>query len=191
MSSKEKCKFDKMNEQLLPDIAEELNNLLFNSIKETVVNIDKELKEINETGIFFAPELYISFCIGKEIMQNRLTIFNSTNVKWERESNLGNGGPSDIIFKIDHNCTIVIELKIRDKINSYKRDIEKLKRCEYHGYKFFCVLADSFKPTKDNRLIELENFYQRSILKIDHHAFSTWSIYKKQTFCCLNLYLIS
>ena len=164
---------------------------LFNSIKETVLKIDIELKQINNTGVYFAPELYITFCIGKDILQNQQSVFNTTNVEWLREINLGNGGPTDIIFKIGDKYTI-IELKIGDNIHSYKRDVEKLKRLSINAEKFFCVLLDSFTDTNDNRLIELESQYGNIISKIAHYQFPTWNkFYKKQIFCNINLYLIT
>ena len=180
-----------MDTKLSPDFAEKLNTSnLFNNIKKTVLKIEEELLHINKTGVFFAPELYIAFCVGKDIMQNQQQIFNTTNVKWCREIDLNNGGITDIMFEIG-NKQIVIEVKIRDDIHSYKRDIEKLNRLKTNSQKFFCVLLDSFAETNDKRLIELENFYGNSISKIGQHAFPTWDvIYKKQIFCNLNLYLI-
>ena len=164
---------------------------LFNSIKNTVLKIEKELKQTNNTGIYFAPELYITFCIGKDIKQNQQSVFNTTNVEWSREINLGNGGPTDLIFKIGSKYT-VIELKIRDNIHSYKRDIEKLKRLNLNAEKFFCVLLDSFTPTNDGRLNELEKEYPNTILRVGHHPFQTLDDrYRKQIFCNLNLYLIT
>lgn len=170
----------------------EMNRInLFNSIKDTVLKIETELKQTNNTGVYFAPELYITFCIGKDILQNQQSVFNTTNVEWLREINLGNGGPTDIIFKIGDKYTI-IELKIRDNIHSYKTDIEKLKRLKLNAQKFFCVLLDSFTVANDSRLIELENQYSDTISKIGHFAFPTWNnFYKKQIFCNLNLYSIT
>jgi len=163
---------------------------LFNSIKETVLNIDKDLKLTNNTGIYFAPELYISFCIGKDILKKQQDIFNVPNVEWLREINLGNGGPTDVIFKVGDKYSI-IELKIRDNVHSYKADVEKLKRLKLNAEKFFCVLVDSFTNTNDNRLRELENCFGNTISNVGYFAFPTWNnLYKKQFFCILNLYLI-
>ena len=163
---------------------------LFDSIKDTVLNIDADLKLTNNMGIYFAPELYIAFCIGKDIIKNQKPIFNATNAEWLRETNLGNGGLTDIIFRVNDMYSI-IELKIRDTVHSYKADIEKLKRLKLNAQKFFCVLVDSFEMTNDNRLIELEKENSDTILKVGHFAFPTWNnYYKKQIFCLINLYSI-
>ena len=163
---------------------------LFNSIKDTVFSIDKDLNQTNNTGIYFAPELYISFCIGKDILKRQEEIFNTTNVEWLREINLGNGGPTDIIFKVDNKYSI-IELKIRDNIHSYKSDVDKLKRLKLNANKFFCVLVDTFTDTTDKRLINLENDYGNNIVKVGGVSFQTWNnLYKKNVFCILNLYSI-
>lgn len=173
-------------------IPSELNSLnLFNNIKGTILKIDKELKEINNTGIYFAPELYISFCIGKDIFQKRQSIFNTTNVKWSREIKLSNGGITDIVFEIeDKQRQTIIEVKIRDDIHSYIRDIEKLKDLKIIGEKFFCVLVDTSPPKNDGRLTELDK-YCDTISRIDGFSFPTWNDrYESQIFCNLNLYLV-
>lgn len=169
-----------------------MNSLeLFNTIKRTVLTIEDELFQMDEKGIYFAPELYVAFSIGKDVFQNREYIFGTNSVKWLRETDLGNGGPSDIIFEVDRTNT-VIELKLRDNIYAYKADIEKLKRLPENTCKFFCVLLDSFSENNDARLINLELEYQNQIKRIGHHAFPTWNDwYAKKIFCNINLYQIS
>jgi hypothetical protein len=143
-----------------------------------------------EKGIFFAPELYISFCIGKDITKSCYNIFD-TSVEWLRETNFGNGGPTDIIFKTA-DTYVLIELKLRDTIEAYKADIEKLRRLNIASEKFFCVLLDSFTPSNDDRLNKLEKEYSNNLILIGHHVFPTWNNwYKKQIFCNLNLYSIT
>jgi len=51
-----------------------------------------------------------------------------TKKEWLRETNLKNGGPSDLIFKNENGELYVFEFKIRSTIDSYNRDIEKLKK---------------------------------------------------------------
>lgn len=48
---------------------------LFDVIKNSILNIDTELKTVNNKGVFFAPELYIAFSIGRDIYTSRLNIF--------------------------------------------------------------------------------------------------------------------
>jgi hypothetical protein len=163
---------------------------IFETIKTTVKTICDDLKDTNGTGIYFSPELYVAFCIGKEIARKKQTIFGAENVEWLREINLGNGGPSDIAFKTADTYT-VIELKLRDNVHSYKADIEKLKKLPETTTKLFCVLLDSFSAENDERLKALETDYKEEINRIGHFSFPTWNNwYKKQIFCNVNLYQV-
>lgn len=167
-----------------------MRKLLFESIKRTVLQIEEELKTSNKTGIFFAPELYVAFCIGRDVSNQRQEIFGK-DVAWTRETDIGGGGPSDILFK-DHETYTVIELKLRDTVYSYRADVEKLSRIDSKHGRFFCVLLDSFTPTNDSRLTELESLYQSTLIKIDQFSFPTWNGWytSRQVYCCLNLYQV-
>ncbi len=163
---------------------------LFRLIQNTIEKIDKELKDSNGTGVYFSPELYVAFCIGREISKNRNEIFQQDEIEWIREIDLGNGGPSDIVFKCEE-LLIVIELKLRGTYNSYKADIEKLRRLKGKYRKYFCVLLDSFTEQNDGRLIKIENEYANGIERVGHYAFPTWNNwYQRQVYCNLNLYEI-
>lgn len=163
---------------------------LFETVKSTINEIENNLHESNKTGVFFSPELYVAFCIGKDIAKRRELIFGTTNIEWQREIDLGNGGPSDIIFKNNENYT-VIELKLRGTYDSYKADIEKLKRLKIPSKKYFCVLLDSFTKNNDVRLLKLEQEYKDRLTKIGHYSFPTWNNwYQRQIYCNLNLYRI-
>ncbi|MBS1600428.1 MAG: hypothetical protein JST75_19520 [Bacteroidetes bacterium] len=164
---------------------------LFQTIKNTVTTIDIELNKTNGKGIFFAPELYTAFCMGKDIYHNRFSIFGMLDVEWKREMNLGDGGPSDICFKAG-DTYLVIELKLRDTIFAYQADIEKLKRLPATYEKFFCVLIDKIKGKNDGRLEHLKSDYKNEITHIEHHCFQTWNDWYSSEVCChLNLYKVS
>jgi hypothetical protein len=163
---------------------------LFQTIKSTVLTIDTELNKTNETGIFFAPELYTAFCIGRDIYHDRLNIFGTQDIQWLREINLGNGGPSDISFKVG-NTHIVVELKLRDTGIAYQADIEKLKRLPATDEKFFCVLVDTIENKYDGRLDNLKSQYENEIFNVGHHSFPTWNNwYSSKVHCHLNLYKV-
>jgi len=165
-----------------------MNEKLFEIIRTTVNGIESELKRSDNTGIYFSPELHVAFCIGRDVSKNRKQIFGENEVQWLRETNIGNGGPSDILFK-DGDRYIVIELKLRGTYDSYKADIEKLKRLDAKHQRFFCVLLDSFSEQNDERLIKLENEYINQITRIGHASFPTWNNwYQRQIYCNLNLY---
>jgi hypothetical protein len=135
------------------------NTKLFDSIKSVVLQIETELYEINKSGIFFAPELYLAFEIGKALFREREAIFGTIDLEWIRERNLGNGGPSDLIFECG-NEKIVFEFKIASTYNDYERDVIKLQKLlsndkiTYH--KFFVALIDHFPNKYDGRIDYLE-----------------------------------
>lgn len=170
------------------------NENLFEVIKCEVIAIENELKLLDK-GVFFAPELYVGFRIAKSIYLHRQRIFNSANVKWNREVKLGKDGPSDIVFEFgDKNC-LVIELKLRDTFDKYHADILKQERlvtkdkCANY-FKYFCVLLDSFTKQNDERIDKLYKVHD--LVKIGHYPFPTnqdW--YKTQVFCNLNLIQIN
>lgn len=168
-----------------------MDSELYKTIELTIKEIETNLKDSNGTGIYFSPELYVAFCLGKDIAKNRQLIFGNTNIEWQREIDLGNGGPTDIIFKSNEHYT-VIELKLRGTYESYKADIEKLKRLKIQSDKYFCVLLDSFTKENDNRLLKLEEEYHQVLTKIGHTSFPTWNNwYRQQVYCNLNLYKVN
>ena len=163
---------------------------LFLSIKDTVESIEKDLKDLNNTGIFFAPELYTTFCIGKDIYKNPTPIFGNTEIKWLREIDLKNGGPSDNYFETKEN-KVVIELKIRDTKYAYESDIKKLKRLGDEYEKFFCVLLDSIANKPDGRADYVISKYKEELSLVNEFPFRTsYSPYKSPTECHLMLFQI-
>lgn len=135
---------------------------LFDTIKSAIIEIETELIQLNGTGIYFAPEQYIAFCIGKAILKNKNSIFGSDTVEWVRENNLGEKGQdtgstgiTDIAFRVSDR-TIAIELKLRGTLGKYKADIEKLSKLPDNIDKYFCVLLDSFSENNDERVFKLQ-----------------------------------
>jgi len=115
-------------------------------IAETIGKVaeqeDTELKEFNE-GIFHMPELAFAYKCGKQIMKNSDMIFGDIKPKWKREVDLGNGGPTDLVFEFDNDRKIAIEFKMRDTRHSYKRDLEKLAKLnDKNTVRIFCALID-------------------------------------------------
>jgi len=135
------------------------NELLYQTIFETLEKEDTELTKLTDQGIFFAPELYVAFILGKEIKKNDTEIFG-TSTEWIRETSFNNSGPSDFAFKTD-NKTYIFELKLRDTDKAYFNDIEKLKKLDNGYVKYFLALVDSFEKDKDNdpRINALKNTY--------------------------------
>ncbi|MDI1324854.1 MAG: hypothetical protein PSV36_19075 [Algoriphagus sp.] len=176
-----------MNNNLIID-----QGKLLATIISVVQSIELELKELNGTGIFFVPELYLAFQIGKTFFTNQKSIFGTEELKWVREKNLGNGGPSDLIFETP-NETVVFEFKISSTWNSYAADIRKLQRLETRDsmefHKYFVALIDTFRGKEDPRLSNL-----KQELGVEPIASVTipvnYSRYKSEMDCLLALFKI-
>lgn len=175
------------------------STLLFNTIKEAVLEIETNQIEIHGKGVYFAPEQHIAFCIGQAIMKNRNVIFGEgVNVLWQREKKLGEkgqgkgyGAATDIIFIVDDK-KIAIELKLRDTIDYYKADVEKLSKLPEDIEKYFCVLLDSYTENNDIRLINLESEFSGNVNVVGYHSFPTWNNWgNSNLFCNLNLYSVT
>ncbi len=170
---------------------------IFRIIKGIVLNEEEELAQIDK-GIFFAPELSLAYQIGKAIYKDREKIFNlpGNRIQWARELNLDNGGPSDIVFEIEHesgdSTYYVIEIKLRDTIDSYQRDINKLKLLDFKHNKLFCALIDTFDKENDLRIKRFEDDNFGGLNRVDDFViFKTkqdW--YKKDVYCVLGLWTI-
>jgi len=157
---------------------------LYEVIYATLFAEDKDLTQLTDKGIFYAPELYIAFILGKNIKKNEHSIFNE-KVNWVRETNLGNTGPTDFAFQVDR-LTYAFELKLRDTVHSYKSDIEKLKLLKNGFRKFFIALVDSWETEKekDLRILSLEKQYPELKRANNFLSFHTeQDRYKKQA-CC-------
>jgi hypothetical protein len=133
--------------------------ILYNTISHRIEKEDLELTNLNGEGIFFAPELYIAFTIGKAIKSNEVSVFGE-RTEWHREIDFGNGGPTDFAFRTSEKI-YAFELKIRDTYHSYYSDIEKLNKLDNKYEKFFISIVDSWesKKEKDNRILYVENKY--------------------------------
>ncbi len=119
----------------------------YHKIFDFLENEDATINLLNpKAGIFFAPELYVVFQVGRLLKTHELKVFGE-NVEWLRETDLKNGGPSDLIFKNKNGELYVFEFKMRGTIHSYNRDIEKLiKLLIIEGHKikrrFLIALVD-------------------------------------------------
>lgn len=98
---------------------------------------------------------------------------------------MGNTGPTDFAFEVD-GLTYAFELKLRDTVNSYKSDIEKLKLLGTGFRKFFIALIDSWETEKekDLRIINLENDYPKLKRIGNLVSFNTKQYRYKKQICC-------
>lgn len=136
------------------------------TIVKVAIDVDKILYKIANEGIFFMPELAFAYAVGKAVMEKKTDIFCGRKITWCREESLGNGGPTDLIFKYEEGekgC-IAIEFKLRDTDESYGKDLDKLSNLDSNvpTTRIFCALIDVYEDferrKKDARLILMENY---------------------------------
>ncbi|KAB7530795.1 hypothetical protein F8C76_04665 [Flagellimonas olearia] len=160
-------------------------SLLYNTIHKIIEKEDSDLASLTGKGIFYAPELYLAFIVGKEIKREEASIFGHST-EWIRETNFGNGGPTDFAFKAGKR-TYAFELKVRDNYHSYASDIEKLNQLDDNYDKFFVALVDSWESKKDldERILSLENQFPGQLNRInDFRSFPTLQDRYKGKVCC-------
>ena len=166
-------------------------HLLYKIILENLQTEDQELTELTGNGIFYAPELYIAFKLGKNIKKAEKSIFNQ-EVTWMRETNFENGDPTDFAFKVN-NLTYAFELKLRDNLYAYKADVEKLNLLGSKFQKYFLALVDTWQTEKENdsRITNLENDFPELRRISEFVSFNTkQNRYKKQVCCTVGLWKI-
>lgn len=173
-----------MNNQLLYD-------LIFNCLEQE----NHELTELTDEGVFFAPELYIAFVLGKVIKKNFKDVFLTNNVVWRRETIIEKSlGPIDILFEITENKSVLIELKLRDTIHAYALDIEKLKAQPIEHTKYFIALVDAWESENndDPRIKGLEEKYSELNRIAEFKSFKTKNKrYVKPINCTVAVWSIS
>jgi len=130
---------------------------IINEIVEVAQNENQELMKIanndlnSELGIFHMPELAFAYQCGKQIMKNSNNIFEENIPQWCREFDLGNGGPSDLVFNFANGYKIVIEFKMRDTADAYLSDLTKLSKLQDEKIiKLFCAVIDVFPKNLEN-----------------------------------------
>jgi hypothetical protein len=168
--------------------AEFLYRIIFESLKKE----DLELSNLTTQGIFYAPELYIAFVLGKKIKENEEDIFGE-KIEWLRETDFKNGGISDFAFKTSDK-SIVFELKLRDTKHAYRRDIEKLKKLDKTKFTgCFIAIVDSFETQKENdaRIAALELQFPELKRASKIESFKTCQgRYKSQIYCTVAIWIL-
>jgi hypothetical protein len=156
---------------------------------------DSDLKNISNQGIFYMPELAFVYACGKAIMENREHVFGDLKPEWKRETELGNGGPTDLLFECQDGKCIAIEFKLRDTGEAYVRDIEKLLRLNPSEKYFlvFCALVDVFssKIQIDERIVKVETYPKArvvSLLNPKPHFVTKQHWYKSDTSCVVGFW---
>jgi len=153
-----------------------LANHIAKLIIEVAESEDTILSDIADEGIFHMPELAFVYECGKKIMGHSKAVFGSNTVKWKRETDLGNGGPTDLLFELNDGYRVVLEFKLRDTRHAYIRDVEKLSKLDdKKTLRLFCALIDIFDKDlqTDERLNTVENINEIDVLLVARKDFST------------------
>ena len=162
-------------------------DLLAMTICEVAKNEDDILSELANEGVFHMPELAFAYECGKEIIRKSSEIFGTNEVKWYREKDLGNGGPTDLVLTVKDSYRIAIEFKMRDTNVAYESDIKKLSKIDDNKtIKIFCALVDVLEKDRDDdgRQAHIENLQGYEVSSIHKASFKTnqhW--YKSEVYC--------
>jgi hypothetical protein len=163
--------------------------LLYMIIFDLLEKENNYLECLIDRGIFFAPELYIGFILGKKIKEEEQFIFGRS-VEWKREEKFGGIGPIDLAFKTG-KYTFVFEIKLRDTYHEYINDIKKLnslKNSLNNSYKkYFLAFVDAYqsKQDKDERIIQIENNFNNLKRVTKFKSFDTKQVRYRKKICCV------
>ncbi|MCH7534661.1 MAG: hypothetical protein IH948_02765 [Bacteroidetes bacterium] len=132
-------------------------------------------------GIFDVPELAFVYLVGKEIAGDFEGYFNSKDYDWVRETDFGNGGPTDLAFwsKNPMDTSYMLEFKMDDTHDKYTADIRKLKQPLLNKYqdrkveKYFCGLKWVFEHQVDEFTDILKKEFGSSATLITSEALLT------------------
>jgi|TARA_R100000479_G_scaffold28896_1_gene11328 Holliday junction resolvase len=171
----------------------------YNKIFNLLENEDASINLLKpKAGIFFAPELYLVFQIGRLLKTHELKVFGE-EVCWLREYSLNNGGPTDLLFKNKDGELYVFECKVASKLSLYFNDINKLKKlCSYRKnpikQKFFIAIVDVFsnQGLNDGRLTGLKDEHIHQLIpkfKMFHTEYSAYP--SKDNSCLLGMWKVS
>jgi len=123
-------------------------------------------------------------------MKNKREIFGDIIPEWQREEDLGNGGPTDLVFEYENKERIAIEFKLRDTHDAYIKDLDKLDKLDSRNIaKIFCALTDTFTSNlpHDERIQVVEKHFKgrlKSLLK-PNRIFSTIQNWYQRDVTCI------
>lgn len=172
---------------------------IINKIVEVAKNENQELMQIanndlnSELGIFHMPELAFAYECGKQIMKKPNNIFEENIPQWCREFDLGNGGPSDLVFNFANGYKIVIEFKMRDTADAYLSDLTKLSKLQDEKtVKLFCAVIDTMKKDLpfDGRVTKINDDKRTKNLYLDSFKTNqTW--YKSEVHALVGIWKVN
>ncbi|WP_298441860.1 hypothetical protein [uncultured Ferrimonas sp.] len=151
---------------------EKLGQLIYDLAKQE----ERDLAPLAPEGIFYMPELAFAYQCGKAVMRDPAAIFGTDKVTWHRERDLGNGGPTDLLFELDDGRQLAIEFKLRSTSRAYQADVNKLAQIDDGNCtKLFCALVDVFSKDlpDDGRQRHIEAMSTPQVTVVFKHEFAT------------------
>ena len=155
---------------------------------------DSLLKRVNNTGIFFMPEIAFAYECGIFIAMNKSGMIESNEHHWLREKNLGLG-PIDCLFLSEDKKgqSLVIEFKMDDTIQAYAKDIEKLHKlnsADHSFIKLFCSLKHLFKGQEEKYIEQMKTTFPEPIKLIKSEVFRTNNGVPEKDICLYTLWAV-
>jgi hypothetical protein len=135
----------------------EFIKILAEQILATVLKEEEALRQMGE-GVYFMPELALSYLVGKNTALALKQKPEFDSVVWQREVSVGGSGPCDLVFTRAGQPFCIVEFKMVNTDDAYKSDIQKLASLRDVPVRLFCALVDAFttKGINDERIIRLE-----------------------------------
>lgn len=135
---------------------------MLNKISDLIIDVarneDLILRRVGK-GVLHLPELAFTYAVGREIALQTERIFGTDKVRWMPEVTLTpKSGRTDLIFENQIGKGIAIEFKTGGSVDSYKKDIEKLRNIPDNYEALFCALIDAYPNNleTDNRITGIE-----------------------------------
>ena len=153
---------------------------------------DALLKRVNNTGIFFMPEIAYVFECGLFISMNKSALLGNRDYQWVRERDFGYG-PTDCLFLHEDKTkvSIAIEFKMDNGIDAYLKDIEKLRKLESPDHKFiklFCSYKHLFVGQEEDYLKDMQDAFKDSVRLIKSDTFRTNNGNPNKDICLFTLW---
>jgi hypothetical protein len=155
----------------------EFIKILTEQIRATVLKEEEELRQMGE-GIYFMPELALSYLVGKNTALALKQKPEFDSVVWQREVSVDGNGPSDLVFTRAGDPFCIVEFKMVNTDDAYRSDIEKLASLQNIPVRLFCALVDAFttKGINDERIIRLEAWAKTA--GIDLTRIGDWRVFE-------------
>lgn len=172
------------------------------SISDAILGFAKEENKTLETlnlGIFYIPELAFAYQMGKLIALSGKEYLSADTYRWVRETDLGNWGPTDLIFlNEDKNLpSYAIEFKLDDTYHAYTADIKKLKMPfkqpwdSYTWKKYFCALKWVLSEKQGHTFMETMRTQFAQAELVDFYLFETIVNAKPKQYCLYSFWEIN